>query len=145
MESRKRASSPETNLKKESKPSALASSREKLMEGLMKNRLYDSKEVSILLGISVQSLRRAIADGKIKTVRVGRSLRIPAKEIKRLLKGESVFISVKEAAKLLNVSVETIRALIKAGKIETFRLADKGPFKIPQSEIKRITQEGITK
>ena len=37
-----------------------------------------------------------------------------------------------------------IRALIKSGKIEAFRLAKSGPFKIPKSELDRISREGIS-
>lgn len=145
MESRKRPSHSKTNSKKVANDTADLPDRKKLMEDLMKKRLYDCKEVSMLLGISGQSLRRAIADGKIKTVRVGRFLRIPAEEVDRLLKGEAVLLTVQEAADMLRVSTATIRTLIKEGKIDAFRLADSGPFKIPQSEIQRIAQEGITK
>ena len=119
--------------------------REQIIKDLMKKRLYDSKEVSMLLGISQQSLRRAIAAGKIKTVRLGRFLRIPAEEIERFLKGDAILLNVQEAADLLNVSCSTIRTLIKAGKIEAFRLANSGPFKIQESEIKRIAHDGIAK
>lgn len=144
MESRKRSSNSKANLKKAASNPIPVPDRARLMEDLMKRRLYDCKEVSMLLDISGQSLRRAIADGKIKTVRVGRFLRIPSEEVQRILKGESVLLTVQEAADMLRVSTATIRTLIKAGKIDAFRLADSGPFKIPQSEIQRISQEGIT-
>jgi excisionase family DNA binding protein len=119
--------------------------RRELIEDIMKNRLYASKEVSTLLDISYQSLRRAIAKGKIKTVRVGHFVRIPAEEVIRLMKGETTLLNVQEAAAMLRVSTATVRALIKAGKIDAFRLADEGPFRIRESEMKRIAQEGITK
>jgi excisionase family DNA binding protein len=131
MESRKRSPNAEKIL-----------DRAKLMEELKKNRLFDSKEVSVILGISNQTLRRSIASGQIKTVRVGRFLRIPAAEVERLMKGEKTLLSVKEAAELLNVSAATVRILIKAGKIQALRLASRGPFKIAKSEVERIAREG---
>ena len=145
MESRKRTPHSKVDLKKKTKSAPEPLDRKKIIDTLMKNRLYDSKEVSLLLGISKQSLRRAIATGKIKTVRLGRFLRIPAEEIERLLKGETTLLSVQEAAELLNVSCGAIRALIKEGKIDAFRFADSGPFRIAQSEVMRIAQEGIKK
>lgn len=140
MESRKRSSrARKTKLKSESK-----ARRENIISDLKKQRLYNSDEVCEILDISLQSLRRAIALNKIKTVRLGRFLRIPANEINKLLKGESTFLSVAEAAELLNVSVQTIRAHIKQGKIKAFRLANKGPWKIAKSDVERIYQEGIS-
>ena len=116
--------------------------RTKILEDMATNRLYDSKEAIEILGISLQSLRRAIAIGKIKTVRVGRMLRIPADEIKKLVQGEAALLNVSEAAHILNVGIFTIRTLINTGKIKAFRLANHGPFKIPKSEIERIAKEG---
>jgi excisionase family DNA binding protein len=140
MESRKRASHTKDNIKKENRR---APEREKVIAELKQNALYDTKEACELLGISTQSLRRAIAAGKVKTVRLGRFLRIPATEIDRLAKGETALLSAQEAAELLNVSIHMIRTLIKAEKIDAFRLAKSGPFKIPKSEIDRISREGI--
>ena len=117
--------------------------REQVIADLKKNSLYDTKEACEILDISTQSLRRAMAIGKIKTVRIGRYLRIPAEEIQRLSRGESTLLNVQEASDLLNLTAHMIRALIKAGKIDAFRLANSGPFKIPKSEIDRISREGI--
>jgi excisionase family DNA binding protein len=135
MESRKRA----PHVK-----GVINTNREKVIDDLKKNSLYDTKEACEILDISTQSLRRAISIGKIKTVRLGRYLRIPAEEIQRLTKGESALLNVQEASNLLGLSEHTIRAYIKAGKINAFRLASTGPFKIPKSEIDRISREGIT-
>lgn len=143
MEPRKRSPHSKNNVKDDTEKRA---NREKLLADLKKDSLYDSKEACEILGISLQSLRRAISTGSIKTVRLGaRFLRIPASEIERLAKGESVLLSVQEASELLNVSKHMIRALIKSKKINAFRLASFGPFKIPKSELDRIAQEGIPK
>lgn len=139
MESRKRSShATKTRIEKGGEV------RKQLMADLRKKRLYDSYEVCELLGISLQSLRRAIALKKVKTVRLGRFLRIPAEEVERIIQGESALLTVAEAAELLNISAFTIRLLIKSGKIKAFRLANKGPWKIAKSDIERIAQEGIT-
>ena len=117
--------------------------REELMSDLMKKRLYDSYEVCELFGISLQSLRRAIAIKKIKAIHVGRALRIPAEEIEKMVQGEAALLNVQEAADLLNLSVYTIRNFIKREKLKAFRLTTKGPWKIAKSDVERIAQEGI--
>lgn len=122
----------------------LPSKRKDLIEKMMKKRLYDTAEACEILGVSQPSIRRAIQQGRIKAVHVGRYLRIPAEEIDRLVQGEEGLLNTNEAAKLLNVSPGTIRALINADKIQAFRLADAGPFKMLKSEIERIAKEGIS-
>ena len=95
-----------------------------------------------MLGVSLSSLRRAIKLGRIRTVYVGRFLRIPAEEIERLVADQKA-LSVEEASMILNISKQAIRDLINADKIKAFRLADAGPFKITKKEIERILEEGI--
>ena len=143
MESRKRPSSHEDGSINE-KLDKLANDikrlpdrRKKLLEDLMKKRLYTSKEACEILGISLPSLRRAIQLDRIKTVHVGRFLRIPAEEIERLVQGQEA-LSVKEAADLLNVGPKAIRSLIKDGTINAFRMADAGPFRIQREEIEKF-------
>ncbi|MGK5594267.1 MAG: helix-turn-helix domain-containing protein [Parachlamydiaceae bacterium] len=103
----------------------------------MKKRLYDSKEACELIGISLPSLRRAIHLGRIKTVYIGRFLRIPSEEIEKLVQGQDA-LSVKEAADFLNVGVIMIRNMIKDGRMKAFRLADAGPFRIPREEVEKF-------
>lgn len=111
----------------------------------MKNRLYNSKEVCSILRVSLQSLRRAIASGRIRTVRIGRLLRITSEEVESLLHGETDFVEAHEAAKILNVSTATIRGLIKTGKIKGIKLSlgTGGHYKIPKKEVERIANSGI--
>lgn len=111
--------------------------RKKLLEDLMKKRLYTSKEACEVLGVSLPSLRRAIQLDRIKTVHVGRFLRIPVEEIEKLVQGQET-LSVKEAADFLNVGPKAIRSLIKDGTIQAFRLADSGPFRIPREEVEKF-------
>lgn len=115
----------------------LPDKRKELLEGLMKKRLYTSKEACEILGVSAPSLRRAIQQEKIKSVHVGRFLRIPVEEIERLTQGKES-LSVKEAAELLNVGPKAVRSLINGGAIQAFRLADAGAFRIPLEEIEKF-------
>ena len=131
MDSRKRASDTEEGL-----------ARAELIENLKKNRLFSLQEVAIMLNISVQTLRRTIDAQKIKTVHIGRFVRIPTEEVERFMKGEKTILTAKEASELLNVSVAAIRMLINSGKIQAFRLAGNGPFKISKSEVERVIREG---
>ncbi len=131
MVSRKRTSNAEESV-----------SRTDLIEQLKKNRLFSLPEVANILNISVQTLRRTIAAGKIKTVYIGRFVRIQTKEIDQFMNGEKTILTVQETAEVFNVSSAAIRALIKAGKIQAFRLTGKGPFKILKSEVERVAREG---
>lgn len=117
----------------------LSEERNQFLEDLSKNRLYSSVEVCKILNISIPSLRRAIKLGRVKTVRVGKFLRITAEEVARLI-GSQKTLSVKEASNLLNVGVIQIRNLIKDGSIKAVRLADKGPWRIAVEEIEKFTK-----
>lgn len=132
MEPRKCTSNPQSILTEE---------REKLITDLMKKRMYSCYEVCNILGISLQSLRRAIALNQIKTVRIGkRFLRIPSYEIENLLQGETMYLNVAEAADFLQVSHATIRSFVKNGQLRSFRFANKGPWKISKKDLERIAQ-----
>ena len=113
--------------------------RKLFLQELSKKRLYSSEEVCKILHISKSSLRRTIKLGRIKTVFVGRFLRITVDEVDRLI-GSQNMLSVKEAASLLNVGVETVRTLIKEESIKALRLANKGPWRIPFEEIEKFTK-----
>ena len=117
----------------------LSEERSQFLEDLSKNRLYSSLEVCKILNISLPSLRRAIKLGRVKTIKVGKFLRITAQEVERLI-GSQKTLSVKEAADLLNVGVIMVRNLIKEGSIKAVRLADKGPWRIAVEEIEKFTK-----
>lgn len=117
----------------------LSGKRNQMLDDLAKNRLYNSAEVCKILNISIPSLRRAIKLGRVKTIYVGRFLRITAEEVERLI-GSQNTLSVKEAASLLNVGVTAIRNLIKEESIKAIRLADKGPWRIAVEEIEKYTK-----
>ena len=115
----------------------VSNTREELMKNLEQSRLYSLQEVSALLHVSLPTVRRAIKTGKIQIVRVGRLLRIPANEVHRLSMGEHM-LTVQEAADLLHVGVYMVRMLIREGTIKAIRLKDKGPSRIPVSEVEKI-------
>ena len=139
MESRKSSSSNEKSENFDATVNKLSDKRNQFLEDLAKNRLYTSAEVCKILNISIPSLRRAIKLDRIKTVYVGKFLRITAEEVDRLI-GSQKTLSVKEAAHLLNVGVTAVRNLIKEESIKALRLADKGPWRIPFEEIEKFTK-----
>lgn len=47
-------------------------------------------------------------------------------------------VSLKEAAEMLGVSVDTIRRAIKSGRLKAFQLNDRGNYRIPMEEIERF-------
>lgn len=117
----------------------LSEERSQFLADLAKDRLYSSIEVCKILNISIPSLRRAIKLGRVKTIFVGRFLRITAEEVARLI-GSQKTLSVKEAADILNVGVTAVRNLIKEGSIKALRLADKGPWRIAAEELEKFTK-----
>lgn len=50
--------------------------------------------------------------------------------------------SVKEAAEALDVHPETIRRWIAAGTIKAVRAGDRGHWRIPESEVDRMSGKG---
>ena len=151
MEQRKRASNPsEGRLNIEKKLDKLAEDIKKLpekrkamLEELMQKKLIDLPEACIILGVSLPSLRRAIAIKRIRTVKLGRYLRIPADEIHRLVEESEQTLSVLEAAEVLGIKTTLLRSLLKSGKVKGFRFADAGRFRIPKHEIDRLLSEGV--
>ena len=51
-------------------------------------------------------------------------------------------LNLRETSKILGVSLDTIRRLVKAKKLKTIRLSLKGHHLIPVKEIDRILAEG---
>ena len=138
MESRKPTQSNEESERIE-QVKKLSEERNQFLEDLAKNRLYSSAEVCKILNISIPSLRRAIKLGRVKTIYVGKFLRITAEEVNKLI-GSQKTLNVKEAANLLNVGVTAVRKLIKTGTIKAVRLADKGPWRVAVEEIEKFTK-----
>jgi len=51
-------------------------------------------------------------------------------------------VSIKEAAEMLDVSVDTIRRAIKSGSLKAFQLNKKGNWKITIEELERFMRGG---
>lgn len=49
-------------------------------------KLYDLKEVAQMLGVSYLTVYNYVRQGKIKSVRVGRFLRVTQEEVERIMK-----------------------------------------------------------
>lgn len=118
--------------------------RKKILDEMIDQRLYSIEEVTILFDISAQSLRRAIANKRINTVRIGRCIRFRSDDLKKISEGNNLFLNSKEASQILNIPLLTLRNHLKNGVVKGIRFADKGEWRIPKSEIDRLTQEGFT-
>jgi excisionase family DNA binding protein len=64
-------------------------------------------------------------------------------QLERLLQamGKKV-VSIKEAAEILDISLDTVRRAIKAGSLKAFQLNKMGNWKIPIEEIERFMKGG---
>jgi len=113
------------------KPTPHIEERKKLLEELAKKKLYDSKQACELLQISLPSLRRIISRGQIKTVRIGKLLRIPIAELEKFVDTQNAHtLNVQEVADLLNIGALMVRKLIKDGSLKATRLTKTGPWRI---------------
>jgi excisionase family DNA binding protein len=118
----------------------VSKTREDVIKNLEQNRLYSLQEVSVLLHVSLPTVRRAIKAGTIHFIFIGRLIRVPASEVHRLSMVEHM-LTVQEAADLLHVGVYMVRMLIREGTIKAIRLKDKGPSRIPVSEVEKIIKK----
>jgi len=51
-------------------------------------------------------------------------------------------VTVSEAAAALRCSVHTVRRAIQAGRLPAVRLAENGPLRIPEAELRRFVAGG---
>lgn len=119
----------------------LPEKRRKMLEGLLKKKLLDSKEVCEILGVSLPTLRRWMARKEIKFVKVSRYVRFPSEEVFRLVENQEA-LSVSEVSKILGVGVLTVRNMIKRGEINAFRMSDLGNYHITRAELERFMKKG---
>lgn len=68
--------------------------------------------------------------------------RLPPRRVAQLEKLLQTFdkkvVSIKEAAEILDVSIDTIRRSIKSGSLKAFQLNKRGAYRIPIEEIERF-------
>lgn len=115
--------------------------RRKVLEELLNKKLLDSKEVCEILGVSLATVRRWLARGEIKSVKVSRFIKFPSEEIFRLVQHQEA-LSVPQVAQILGVGILTIRNMIKRGEINAFRISGTGHYRIARGEIERIIHGG---
>jgi excisionase family DNA binding protein len=124
----------------------LPDNRKKVLEDLLREkRLYSALEACELLGIALPTLRRQIELGRIKTTYVGRLLRIPSDEIARIMEGEETYLNSDQVAQVLSITKGTVCKMIKRGLIKATRFTPTGPFRVPKSEIERISSGEVSK
>lgn len=115
--------------------------RRKVLEELLNKKLLDSKDVCEILGVSLATVRRWLARGEIKFVKVSRFIKFPSEEIFRLVQHQEA-LSVPQVAKILGVGVLTIRNMIKRGDMQAIRVSEVGHYRITRGEVERIMQGG---
>ena len=107
---------------------------------MIEKRLYTIAELAKLMKSGQKTINRAISRGDIKIVKIGRLVRIPTEEVKKLT-SESKILTSEEAAKMLNLSPLGIRNLVKSGQINAVRLSpQKGRLRIPLEEIEKYLE-----
>lgn len=57
------------------------------VESTQERQVSTKAEVATALGVSEKTVRRRIADGSIRAIRLGRAVRVPNVEVERLLNG----------------------------------------------------------
>jgi putative molybdopterin biosynthesis protein len=55
---------------------------------MMANQVYTPEEVASILKVSKNAIYKWVQEGRIDAIRIGKSVRIPAAEVERLLRGE---------------------------------------------------------
>lgn len=146
MESRKRASHHEdgginkkldklaNDIKK------LPQERKDRLKDVINQRAFSPQDASVMLGISLSTVRRLMKAGEFKFFRIGtKRIRISAEEIERF--GNSV--TLREAATMLGVHELTIRRLIKSGRLPATRIGR--PYRIAIADLNSIMEGGLDK
>lgn len=68
------------------------------------------------------------------------------KQVEKLLNTvEKKALSLKEAAQILDVAVDTVRRAVKAGHIKAFQINKRGVYRIAVEEIEKFTKKGTQK
>lgn len=110
--------------------------RQRLVNELGEKTLVNSQEACELLGISLTTFRNSIKRGRITPIYIGRYLRFTQDDIEKYI-GTFLFITIPEAAKILNVSTLHVRNLIRNGAIKAIK-EEKGQWKIHIEEVQKF-------
>ena len=84
---------------------------------------------------------RMLHSGKLRSVRLGRSYRIPEAEVHRIAAGqprEGEALTVDECARILRCSLATVYSLLHYGHLVGERNGEQGNYRIPVTEFQRF-------
>jgi excisionase family DNA binding protein len=96
------------------------------------------------LSLHRAAVLRLIHGGKLRSLRLGRSYRIPGTEVARYLSGEprdSGLLDVSECARILRCSAGTIYGLLHHGHLTGERSGELGQYRIPVTEFLRFLSD----
>jgi len=122
--------------------------------------LYTIKEVSELTGISESELINLIMKKQLKAIRIGKAVRIKEKDLDNFLDSftgvavgekeeeqfkdkDSGFIlySAEQVAKILQLSVDNVWALLKSGKLKGFKIREgRSSWRITSDNLKEFIE-----
>ncbi len=87
------------------------------------------------------TVMRLVHAGELRSVRLGRSYRIPGTEVHRIAAGqrrEGQALTVEECARILRCSATTVYSLLHHGHLVGERNGARGNFRIPVTEFQRF-------
>lgn len=101
---------------------------------------YTIKEVAEKLGLSVGTVTKLIANERIKSVKIGKSIRIPESALKefemvgKIRKPKGTF-TVSEVADMFKITPQTVRKFIHSNQLKAVKQGRS--FYIPKNEIEK--------
>ena len=84
---------------------------------------------------------RLLHVGELRSVRLGRSYRIPEAEVQRLAAGQPLerhVLTVEECARILRCSATTVYSLLHHGHLVGERNGEQGNYRVPVTEFQRF-------
>jgi excisionase family DNA binding protein len=98
-------------------------------------------EAAAKLSMHRSAVLRMVHAGKLRSVRLGRSYRIPESEVHRIAAGqprEGQALTVEECARVLRCSPATVYSLLHYGHLVGERNGEQGNYRIPVTEFQRF-------
>ena len=116
-------------------------------------KVYSTKEVAEILKIHERTVLNEINRGNLEGKKIGNKFRITEQALKKYLnltdtadpvdpeEKEEVVHTCREVAEILGVDVRTIQGYCNQGKIKTAFKNNKGHWRIPAEELKKLKEE----
>lgn len=101
---------------------------------------YTIKETASKLGLSAGTVTKLVAKGRIKSVKIGKSVRIPEASLKefemvgKIRKPKNTF-TVSEVADMFKITPQTVRKFIHSNQLKALKQGRS--FYIPKNEIEK--------